>query len=133
MKTLPTTLAVLGVCCLLGQSPVGGPAQGKPGGAKREGGQGAGVTIWILAYERQDAAPAADHIVLPAKVKPALEQLKAKGARRMQFNFQRRQLYVWLEGSRVATVEDIRKAFPGLTLNPIASAQFTGDAVGTPK
>ncbi len=92
-----------------------------------QGGKDTPITIWILSYQRKDANPLADKVFLPKQIPGALDKLKEKGAKKMQFNFKYNQLNVWMEGAKVASVEDIRAAFPGLELKPIASAQFGGE------
>jgi hypothetical protein len=124
MKLLLAILTVIGLFLATGAGP-DAQAQNPPGGAKVEGGKESGVTIWILSYERKDKNALADKAFLPKQIQPALDKLKDKGAKKMQFDFKYRHLNVWLEGEKVGGVEDIRAAFPGLELKPIASAHFS--------
>jgi hypothetical protein len=85
-------------------------------GQKKAAGEDETVTIWILSYERLDTNLLSDEMFLPKKVAPARAKLKAKGVRRIHFNFADKQVALLFEGSQNTTLQDIQAAFPGLQL-----------------
>jgi hypothetical protein len=96
-------------------------------GEKKPAGEKVAVTIWILSYERRDANPLSDQVFLPKAIDPALGKLKEKGARKMNFNFEHKQLAIWFEGTQYATLKDVQAALPGLDLKVVAKAGFPAD------
>jgi hypothetical protein len=82
------------------------------------------VTILIVSYDRRDKSDLPDRLYLPKLIKPALAQLKDKGAKKIKLNIEKGQLYIWLEGMKVATFKDTQAAFPGLRLKAVAEAIF---------
>jgi hypothetical protein len=129
MKVLATVAIALGVMTGLGRgsADAGGPARTGPDAKKAAREKAPAVTVWVLRYERRDGSPLADDRVLPKFIDPALAKLREKGAKRMAFNFKQRELYLWFEGNRDVTLEDIRPAFSILELKVVAKAAFPQD------
>jgi hypothetical protein len=116
MKALTTMALTLGLLIALGKA--GGLGQTRADEKK------VAVTVWVLSYERRDANPLADDRFLPKLIEPALAKLKAKGGKKANFNFRRKQLYLWFEGKQGGTLKDIQTAFPLLGLKEVAQATF---------
>jgi len=126
MKGFTIVAILLGFLILSGHSPAKAaePAQATRHGHKANSDKGVTVTIMILSYDRRDKSNYPDSLYLPKLIKPALSHLKDKGAKKIKFNIEKSQLYIWLEGKRVATFKDIQAAFPGLRLKVVAEAIF---------
>jgi hypothetical protein len=126
MKAFTPTTIVLGFLIALGQPPTGAADQARKASPpkKADADREAPVTILVLSYQRLDGNALADQAFLPRLIKPALAKLKDKGLKKARFNFKKRQLYLWLEGKKVATLKDIKPAFPGLELKVVAEAVF---------
>jgi hypothetical protein len=128
MKLFSAAVTLLAVIVLAGAVPVAGHAQDKSGEVKATVGTDAPTTIWILAYEPKNKSVKPEKALISKLVRPALDKLKDKGTKKIQIDVKYQHMYVWLEGTKIASLADIRAAFPELELKPIASAQFTNEA-----
>jgi hypothetical protein len=126
MKAFTPTTVVLGFLIAVGQPPTGAADQARESRPpkKTDADRESAVIILILSYQRLDGNILPDERFLPRLLKPALAKLKDKGLKKARFNFKKRQLYLWLEGKKVATLKDIKPAFPGLELKVVAEAVF---------
>jgi hypothetical protein len=102
-----------------------GPADARESGEKPA--DKPAVAVWVLSYERLDGNALADPQFLPKFIDPALTKLKDKGAKKVAFDFDQRQVAVWFEGKQTAALKDVQGAFPGLVLKLVAKAVFPAD------
>ncbi|SRR5260370_4593856 len=78
--------------------------------------KGAPSATLVLKYQRLDGSAAADEVYLPKKVEEAFARLKGVDAKKCRLDTKTKELHIRLDDQGGARLADIKKGFPGLSL-----------------